>query len=171
MPDMERFRPAKASDIDTVVEMMRRYYAADGYSFIEADARNAALTLLQNEHLGRLWVVQMDGALVGYLAVTLGFSLEYRGQDAFIDELFISEAKRGQGLGREAVAVAEAYCREHGVQALHLEVEHHRTAAQTLYRRAGFSSHDRCLMTKLLYASAPLEATPGPSCEQAPAAG
>ncbi len=46
--------------------------------------------------------------------------------------------------------IAEAYCREHGVKALHLEVERHRQSAYELYRRAGFEDHDRYLMTKLL---------------------
>jgi len=46
--------------------------------------------------------------------------------------------------------VAEAYCREAGVTALHLEVEAHREAARALYHRFGFEAHGRQLMTKWL---------------------
>ncbi len=92
--------------------------------------------------------------IVGYLAVTFGFSLEYRGRAAFIDELFIRESSRGQGLGREALNLAERYCGDEKVKALHLEVEHHREAALELYRRAGDEDHDRRLMTKWLSAEA-----------------
>ena len=91
-----------------------------------------------------------DGGVAGYLAVTLGFSFEYRGRDAFIDELYVSEIYRGQGLGREALDVAEAYCFEKGVNVLHLEVEPHRETAHELYRRVGFEDHDRILMSKWL---------------------
>lgn len=147
---MERFRPATERDIAAVLELMRLYYAEDGYPFAEAEARQAALRLLQNEHLGGLWVAVEEHGVVGYLAVTLGFSLEYRGRDAFLDELYIAEESRDRGLGREALALAEAYCREHGVQALHLEVERHRKKALALYRRNGFAEHDRFLMTKRL---------------------
>ncbi len=93
--------------------------------------------------------------VVGYLAVTLGFSLEYRGRDAFIDELFIEPGSRGLGLGREALEIAERYCRECGVRALHLEVERHHQSAFELYRRTGFEDHDRYLMTKWLHNEGP----------------
>ncbi|MGB8330919.1 MAG: GNAT family N-acetyltransferase [Polyangiales bacterium] len=50
----------------------------------------------------------------GYLIVTLGFSFERGGRDGFIDELFIDARFRGHRLGREAIAVAEAYCTTRG---------------------------------------------------------
>ena len=130
--------------------MMRRYYAEDGYTFVEIDARASISLLLADPHLGCLWVAEESGRVVGYLVVTLGFSLEYRGRDAFLDELYLEEDTRGRGYGGEALALAEAYCLERDVKALHLEVEHHRPAARKLYARAGFEEHDRRLMTKTL---------------------
>ncbi len=147
---MPQFRPASDRDVDAIIEMMRGYYAEDDYPFSEADARRSVIGLLGDESLGRLWSIKNRDRVVGYLAVTLGYSLEYRGRDAFIDELFIETESRGKGLGREAMEIAEAYCRERGVKALHLEVERHRQSAYELYRRTGFEDHDRYLMTKLL---------------------
>jgi diamine N-acetyltransferase len=132
---------------------MRAYYKEDGYPFVEAEARSALMQLVGDERLGRVWVAPSESRIVGYLAVTLGFSLEYRGRDAFIDELYIGSDSRGRGLGTEAIGVAEAYCREVGVNALHLESEEHRTSALELYRRSGFEHHDRRLLTKLLAAN------------------
>lgn len=147
-PPASRFRPAAEADLDAVLGMMRRFYAEDGYPFVEAESRRAAEELIRDPRLGRLWVA-VDGARVaGYLAVTLGFSLEQRGRDAFVDELFLEPESRGRGLGREALAIAEAYCREQGVRSLHLEVEYHREQALELYRRSGFKDHGRRLMTK-----------------------
>ncbi|MDH3413359.1 MAG: hypothetical protein OEM98_12855, partial [Gammaproteobacteria bacterium] len=88
---MVRFRPAEDPDVDAIIQMMRRYYAEDGYPFAEAEARETALRLIGDDALGRLWVAQDRGRVIGYFAVTLGFSLEYRGRDAFVDELFIAE--------------------------------------------------------------------------------
>ena len=156
---MSRFRPAEPRDVDAIVAMMRGYYEQDGYTFVEDEARAAALMLINDAHLGRLWVA-VDGdavvgeAVIGYLAVALGFSFEYRGREAFVDELLIAESHRGRGLGREALDVAEAYCREMGVNALHLEVERHRERAQELYRRRGYEDFDRFLLTKWLTARA-----------------
>jgi GNAT superfamily N-acetyltransferase len=148
-----RFRPAHAGDVDAIVAMMRGYYGQGGYTFVEDEARAAALMLIDDSSLGRLWVAFDRNTVVGYVAVALGFSFEYRGRDAFLDELFIAQSHRGRGLGREALEIAEAYCREAGVNALHLEVERHRADALELYRRRGFTDHGRCLMTKWLTAS------------------
>lgn len=150
---MTRFRPAAAADVDAILAMMRGYYEQDGYTFVEEEARAAALMLIGDPHLGRLWVTCDGERVVGYVAVALGFSFEYRGREAFVDELLIAESHRGRGLGREALEVAEAYCREAGVNALHLEVERHRDTALALYRRRGFEDYERYLMTKWLTAS------------------
>jgi GNAT superfamily N-acetyltransferase len=146
---MNRFRIAAEADVSAVLPLMRQYYAEDGYEFDEMAARRALLDLIRDERLGRLWVAEIE-SIVGYLAVTLGFSLEYRGRDAFIDELFVEQSSRGIGLGREALAIAESYSRDAGVRALHLEVEPARKAARGLYRATGFEVHSRYLMTKLL---------------------
>jgi ribosomal protein S18 acetylase RimI-like enzyme len=145
-----RFRPASAGDVDDILEMMRGYYEQDGYTFVEEEARAAALMLIGDSHLGRLWVTCDGDRVVGYVAVALGFSFEYRGREAFVDELYIAESHRGRGLGGEALEIAEAYCREAGVNALHLEVEGHREQALELYRRRGYEDYDRYLMTKWL---------------------
>ena len=152
---MSRFRPAKPGDIDSIVAMMREYYAQDGYTFVDAEARAAALMLIGEPSLGRLWIAEDKGTIVGYVAVALGFSFEYRGREAFVDELLIAQTHRGRGLGREALEVAEAYCRDAEVNALHLEVERHRENALELYRRRGFTDFGRYLMTKWLTGSSP----------------
>ena len=78
---------------------MRAYYREDDYPFDEALAARAIRELLANEQLGWLWVIESNHEIVGYLAVTLGFSLEYRGRDAFIDELYLRPEARASGLG------------------------------------------------------------------------
>lgn len=145
---MNRFRPARTQDIDAILPMMRRYYEEDGYAFDEDTARAALAGLLGDERLGRLWVAEVAGCVAGYVAVTLGFSLEYGGRDAFLDELCVDPASRGQGLGREAVDLALEYCRHNGVRALHLEVEEHRLPARHIYEAAGFASQGRVLLTR-----------------------
>jgi GNAT superfamily N-acetyltransferase len=149
-PQHGRFRPAGPGDVDSIVAMMRGYYGQDGYTFDEDEARAAALMLMGDPGMGRLWVTCEGERVVGYVAVALGFSFEYRGREAFVDELFIAESHRARGLGREALQLAETWCREAGVNALHLEVERHRGTAQALYRSRGFEDYDRYLLTKWL---------------------
>ena len=142
-------RPASAPDVARILPLVREYYAEDGYPFDEAAARAALERFVGDPRLGRAWVVEVGDELAGYLVVTLGYSIEYRGTDAFVDEIFLRDTYRGRGLGTAALAAADAYCREIGARALHLEVERDKSGARALYRKVGFVAHDRVLMTKV----------------------
>jgi len=144
------FRLASISDAATLLELMREYYAFDHLSFDEAAIRPALAALLDNDSFGRAWLIEDGGAPLGYVILTLGYSLEYHGRDAFVDELYIREAYRGRGRGRQALELLEATCRELGVRALHLEVDRANTVAQEVYRRAGYQDTGRYLMNKWL---------------------
>lgn len=139
------FRRATFEDIPSLLDLQQRFYAAEGYPYDRASMERGMRELIGNESLGRLFVAE-DAA--GYLVVTFGFSLEFGGRDAFADELYVAEDARGRGLGREALQIAEAACREANIGALHLEVEHVNHRARALYERSGYKAHDRHLMTK-----------------------
>ncbi len=134
--------------IDSVLELMRRLYEHDSISFDKPAARGALANLVNKAEHGIVWLMKDGDVSVGYAVVTFGYSLEFRGVDAFLDELYISESYRGQGLGRRAIERVEKYCRARGVHALHLEVERENTDAQAVYRKLGFRDHDRYLLTK-----------------------
>jgi L-amino acid N-acyltransferase YncA len=129
---------------------MRNYYAEDGYPFEEREAIAALDRLVRERERGQVWVAERQGRIAGYAVLTLGYSLEYRGVDAFVDEIYLTNEARGSGLGSQALSLIEAECIQRGVRALHLEVERDKTAARELYRKRGFRDHQRFLMTKLL---------------------
>lgn len=144
------FRLAGEADLDTLIGFMRQFYEIDAYPFDEQAARGALREFLGEPLFGRVWVIELDGKPVGYLALTLGYSLEFHGRDAFIDELFVEPSYRHQGLGKQAMKFVETACRALGVHVLHLEVERHNLAAQRLYRQFGYEDHDRFLFSKWL---------------------
>jgi ribosomal protein S18 acetylase RimI-like enzyme len=142
------FKPADVSDAETILPLVREFYEFEHITFDEGDARAALRQILSDSRFGRVWLIRSGAEAVGYLVLTFGFSLEFKGRDAFVDELFLRAGFRGRGLGTRALGVAEAACRAEGVRALHLEVERANTAAQGVYRRLGFKDHDRYLLTK-----------------------
>jgi ribosomal protein S18 acetylase RimI-like enzyme len=103
--------------------------------------------LLADQELGQVWLILAEAGPVGYVVLTLGYSMEYGGRDAFVDDLFIQRPFRGRGFGKLALAEVRASCEERGVRALHLEVGRDNAAAHSLYRRAGFVDTDRQLLT------------------------
>jgi GNAT superfamily N-acetyltransferase len=144
------FHEATAGDVAALLDMMREFYALDGYPFDERAARSALMDLVGDPTLGRVWLARAGDEPIGYVVLTLGFSLEFHGRDAFVDELYVRLDHRGQGVGKRAIALVEATCRELGVRALHLEVERSNAAALQLYRTHAFIDHDRTLLTKWL---------------------
>jgi len=130
---------------------MRALYHEDGSTPLREDAAETALRgLLAAPDRGLVWVIEQAGEAAGYLVLTWGYSLEFHGRDAFIDELYLAPSYRGAGLGRQAVEWAEDACRAHGAGAVHLEVEIDNQRAHALYRRSGFAERGLRLMTKRL---------------------
>lgn len=144
------FTLAGASDVELLVELMREFYAIEHLEFDDGTARRALEQILSDRRFGVVHLIQVDDAAAGYLVLTFGFSLEFGGRDALLDEIYLRENFRGRGIGKASLELAEAVCREEGIRALHLEVDRVNTRAQKVYRQAGFRDHDRYLLTKWL---------------------
>jgi ribosomal protein S18 acetylase RimI-like enzyme len=144
------FHPARESDVDSLVELESHFYAEEGYAFDRAKSQASISRLLREPNRGRIWVAAPHDKAAGYLILTFGYSIEFGGLDAIVDELYFAPESRRQGLGKLALALAEAACIELGIRSLHLEVERENVSAQDLYRKSGFKDHNRYLMTKFL---------------------
>jgi diamine N-acetyltransferase len=107
-------------------------------------------TFLVHPELGQAWLFWLAESPAGYVILTLGYSFEFRGRDAFIDELYVEPEFRRMGLGRRAMEFVERRAREMSVNALHLEVDRGNDPALDLYRRTGYEDHGRHLMTTWL---------------------
>jgi GNAT superfamily N-acetyltransferase len=142
------FTPAGPADADGLLEMMARLYRHLRTPFEVAEARLVLAGLLGNPDFGRVWVIRRGAEPIGYVAVTTGFSLEFGGLFAALDELFVEEPDRGQGVGRQALAVAEEYCRSAGLKALVLEVNRADERARRFYAQAGFADRGHMLLVK-----------------------
>ena len=153
------FTTADETHVDLLIEMMREFYVHERLALDERAARRALRHILTDESLGRIILLWAGDVAAGYIVLAFGFSLEFHGRDAFVDEIYVTENYRGQGLGRRGLQFVEAVCRELEIKALHLEVDRVNTKAQALYRTIGFADHDRYLLTKWLAQGAERETT------------
>jgi len=144
------FLNAAIPDLDRIVPLMSRLYGQDGLAFDAVRTRATAEWLVTHPGSGGIWTIEVDGASVGYLVMTVCASLEFHGPFALLDELYLEEPWRGCGLGAQAIEFAAQWARAHGMAAVRLETAHDNLRAQSLYRRCGFILHDRHLMTKWL---------------------
>jgi ribosomal protein S18 acetylase RimI-like enzyme len=133
----------KPNSIFVLLPLVKQYHAFEGIDMSDEDRVQALTPLLVDNSLGCILLIHTDGEVVGYLALCFGYSIEFRGRDAFIDEFFIIEPARHRGIGKAALRAAQRYAKELGILALHLEVAHDNTRARRLYESCHFTSRHR----------------------------
>jgi GNAT superfamily N-acetyltransferase len=143
-------RPATPADLPALLPLVRDLQLHEDLPAPGKEVEAALRGLLADGRLGRVLVVEEGGRILGYTALGYGYSLEFHGRDAFVDELFVRDEARGHGLGSLLLDAAEMTCRADGIKALHLESGHGNPRATRLYGRRGFKAHERHLMTKWL---------------------
>jgi len=143
-----QFRVAVESDGDLLLDFMRSYYAFDGHGFDREKAHAALIPLLRDPNFGRAWLILDADSPVGYIVICLGYSLEWLGRDAFVDEFYLRDEYRGRGCVQRVMAFLEDAARNLGVRALHLEVVDGNAAAGHLYRKLGFQPHHSAFLSK-----------------------
>jgi ribosomal protein S18 acetylase RimI-like enzyme len=148
MQNAAQFRLAVNSDADTLLQFMQEYYVFDGHAFDREKARTALTALLRDANLGLAWLILDGDSAVGYIVLCFGYSLEWLGRDAFVDEFYLREECRGRGWGRQTMAFLEEAARAAGIRTLHLEVVQENTSALQLYRRLGFTEHHSTFLSK-----------------------
>lgn len=140
-------RAAQPEDISQLVALMTEFYGEADYPLPAGPATRAFARLLGDAGLGRVWLVEVDAEAVGYVVLTVCFSMEYGGLQGFVDDLFVRQSHRGSGLATAALAEVRRECVTRGVRALHVEVGPDNETAQRVYRRSGFEDAGRVLLT------------------------
>jgi GNAT superfamily N-acetyltransferase len=142
--------PAKLEDVSRILPMMQEFYLFEQIPYEDSRARRLLEQLIGDVSLGRVLLLWDGDAIIGYMVIGFGFSIEFGGRNALLDELFILPGFRGRGYGSAAIARTESECKAAGIEVLHLEADHFNTRAHDLYLRLGFKDHKRHLMTKWL---------------------
>jgi hypothetical protein len=87
-------------DLDPVLVLMHELFLEDRLpdqrAFDSARARSALEDLTNDSSRGGLWLICDGDMAVGYVALTFGYSLEFYGRDAFIDEIYVQHSIEGE---------------------------------------------------------------------------
>ena len=141
------FDLASKKDVPEILTMMEQFNSIDNYPFDRAKTEINLLEFLAHQSLGRTWVIKVDHLVIGYFVLAYGFSFEYGGRDAFIDELYLKSEYRRKGIGRLAIDFIKHEAPKLGVGVIHLEVEHHNAGGVKLYSETGFKENGRKLLS------------------------
>ncbi len=144
-------RQAVESDLPALLPLVTAYHTFEEIDLTEAQNTAALLPLLRDPSIGLVWFICEHDQPVGYMAICYSYSIEYGGRDCFLDELFIADTHRGQGIGPLALSMASEKLAADGVRTMLLEVAHGNPRAQKTYTNLGFQPRDRyILMSRML---------------------
>ncbi len=144
-------RLARPEDLDRLMALVAAFHSEEGISQDDDQRRNAIAPLLEGIPHGCVYLIGPGRAPLGYIILTFGWSVEFGGMDAFVDEIYVRPAVRGRGIATEVLHDLPKALAGAGLTALHLEVDRTNEAAQKLYLRSGFRLRDRyALMSKTL---------------------
>jgi ribosomal protein S18 acetylase RimI-like enzyme len=143
-------RLAEPRQVDDLLVLVSEFHQVAKLPFSITGTGEALAKLLKNQNLGFVLVSIGAAQITGYILISFGYSLEFGGRDAFVDELYVRPAFQRQGIGSALLREAEKLAPEFGVNALHLESDFDNPGATSLYESKGYHKHPRFLMTKWL---------------------
>jgi len=143
-------RPARPADEAGLLACARSFHAEDGHP-LSPDGEQALIAMLTPAAAseGRVLVLDRGGHILGYAVLCFGYSVEYGGRDAFVDDIYVAPELRGGGYGDQLHAALEAEARVGGCRALHLEVMPGNPML-SWYARLGYRDRGSLMLSKRL---------------------
>jgi ribosomal protein S18 acetylase RimI-like enzyme len=137
---IRRYRPSDQGAViglfrESMWELATPALAAPFQSYVER-AIEEELGRIEEYYFARegqgFWVAE-ESRVVGMVGV------EKHGADAAeLRRMAVEKAHRAKGIGRELLATAEAFCRDHGCRTVVLSTSELQTAAARLYESSGY---------------------------------
>lgn len=118
---------------------MTAFYAESGFTLDVPQATKGFAPLLADDSFGWVSLIEDGGNPVGFLVVTRGYTMEYGGPIAVLDDLFVHPLARNKGLARAAISEVRDMCTAQGIRALTVQVDPGNGPANAVYQGAGFS--------------------------------
>lgn len=141
---------ARPEDKALLLRLMEEFNQFLTYDFNPKQTMSCLDEFMTENPPGRLWCIQWEGQCVGYVVITFGFSFEYGGHDAIIDEFYLREPYRNRGIGADTLDYIVEQSKFLGIKAIHLEVEKFNGSGRGLYLKKGFTDSNRILLTRKL---------------------
>ncbi|MBQ6381551.1 MAG: GNAT family N-acetyltransferase [Clostridia bacterium] len=132
-----QFRKLEAGDKATYFSLASAFYQSEAvlHPVPIQNIENTFEELVRSDTYIECQLCEEAGEAIGFLLVAKTFSQESGGMVTWIEELFLKEAYRGAGRGREMMAFIEA---TYPCSRFRLEAEPDNEKAIRLYKRLGY---------------------------------
>lgn len=144
------YHVATSKDLDVLLQLVEEFHQVEKLPFDPVLDRVSLQQFLNNPTMGKTWLIYERNRVIGYVAVTFSYSIEFRGIGACVDELYLRASHRGQGIGTKTLRFVERACRTMGISTLSLVVHHNNDRAKRVYQKVGYDDRGYQLMMKTI---------------------
>jgi ribosomal protein S18 acetylase RimI-like enzyme len=132
--------PAEAAEVARLMIGFRDWWGRDQPG--DDEFARGIERLLGDENTDYLLgAASQDGPPAGVCGLRYRYGVWLDALDCCLEDVFVEEAARGEGLGEALVLAGIERARERGCGRIELDVNDSNTPARTLYERLGFSSY------------------------------
>lgn len=124
-------------DTDAIITLLSELRGTP-QEYDEAMARSHIKLVHSHDHVALLAIDQ--GEPVGMAVINVIYKLPIR--EARIDEVIVSEAARGHGVGQKLIEACEVWARDNDVDVIEFTSRPSREAANHLYQKLGYQIRD-----------------------------
>jgi GNAT superfamily N-acetyltransferase len=138
-----RVEPLAAAQLDELLPLIAAYQRFYGVEAVD-DERNRAFfsRFLAPSEDGMLLGARRDDDLLGYACLFWSFTSLVPAETVLMNDLYVDEAARGEGVGRTLIAASAEVARERGAHHLEWATEPGNLRAQRLYDATGAERSD-----------------------------
>ena len=137
-------RRATSSDLDSVTRLIAEFRDWWGKAEPPTDAiRDVVRRLLADDRTEHLLAFDEAGVPVGVCQLRYRLSVWTGSDDCWLEDLFVTEAARGGGHGRELVEAAFVSARARGCKRIELDVNEQNESALRFYESLGFTTEPK----------------------------
>lgn len=127
-------------DREIFLQFTNEFYHSNSvlHAIPRAHMQNAFEEILRGSPYIDGFVLIREEVIAGYALLCYTYSMELGGMIAILDELYISPAFRGQGIGSQFLNYMKSHLSQ-GIKAFRLEFVPAKKELQTLYEKNGFN--------------------------------
>lgn len=142
-------RKMRSEDKKIYLEMAREFYHSDAVLHPVPDTyfERTADEALRSDDYAEIFLFECENEAAGYGLIAKTFSQEAGGMVWWIEEVYVREAFRSKGIGREFFAYLDEI-KGSSVTRMRLEVEEENTRAASLYKKLGYKPLEYVQMIK-----------------------
>ncbi len=148
---MVAVRTAVKGDVSGCAELLGILFSQEHEFTADVEVQYRALSMIvSNPELGRIFVGEIDGVIQGMVMLLFTVSTFLGRKVALLEDMVVSPAWRGKGLGTLLIEHATDFARKEGFGRITLLTDCDNGAAQHFYQTQGFSKSEMVVFRKLL---------------------